>query len=337
MAVVAEGNRGRVYLSPTEEIEKVTKEAAPEWKPEQTLPVNPRDFKTPNYGMNTFGDLFTDRQLVALNTFSDLIAEAREKAIADAEKAGLDKDGVGLDAGGCGATAYGDAVVTYLAFAVDRIADRSSSICSWDYGYVKVRNTFGRQAIPMVWDYAEANIFSSSTGNFMGAIEWIKKVINQLPAKAGGKAVQADVHSVEQNSLRTIFATDPPYYDNIGYADLSDFFYVWLRRGLKHIYPDLFKTMLVPKTQELVATPYRFEGNKHKAENFFESGMKAAFGVMHANHNVRVSLVFILRLQTGGEKGRRRHRQYRLGNDAQCVDRILVPGARNMAHAYKAF
>lgn len=285
MAVVAEGNRGRVYLPPTDEMEEVAKNASPVWRPEQKMPKNPRWFSPPDYGMDTYGELFTDRQLVALNTFSHLIGEARDKVTVDAVKAGLADDGVGIAEGGSGAAAYGDAVATYLAFAVDRGTDYYSSICSWHNTGEKIRNTFGRQAIPMVWDYAEANPFSSSTGNFNGALDWITKVITQLPAKAKGHAEQSDVHVVEGKIGRSIFATDPPYYDNIGYADLSDYFYVWLRRSLKHVYPNLFKTLLVPKTQELVATPYRFEGNKRKAEQFFESGMQEAFLSMYKNHN----------------------------------------------------
>src|SRR6266704_5575055 len=167
----------------------------------------------------------------------------------------MSQDNASLNDGGVGAAAFADAVAIYLALAVDRMADRSSSICSWDTGYVKVRNTFARQAIPMVWDFAEANPFSESTGNFQGAIDWVAEVIAVSSCNTPGEATQRDATTTINGAEHPLISTDPPYYDNIGYADLSDFFYVWLRRSLISIYPDLFKTMLVPKAQELIATP----------------------------------------------------------------------------------
>jgi len=181
----------------------------------------------------------------------------------------------GLEEGGSGPRAYAEAVATYLAFAVDRCADYSSSITSWHSGRTLIRNTFARQAIPMVWDYAEGNPFSDSTGNFMGAIEWIVKVVGALPSTAKGVVNQKN--AIDLNGIGMMFSTDPPYYDNIGYADLADFFYVWIRRSLKGIYPSLFSTLMVPKEMELVATPYRFDGNKERAKAFFESGLLESF------------------------------------------------------------
>lgn len=271
MAVVAEGTRGRVYLSPTEKMIKVVKTAQPEWKPEHALPVNPRDFKTPNYGLTTFGDLFTSRQLVALNTFSDLVHEAREKVITDAKAAGLPDDDQSLSLGGLGATAYGDALSVYLTFSVDKLADRNSTICGWASLREHARNTFGRQAIPMVWDFVESNPLSDSSGNFYGGIKSIHQGLNGVNTDVFGKAEQADA-AVQSISAHKVISSDPPYYDNIGYADLSDFFYVWMRRSLRTIYPSLFGTMAVPKAEELVATPYR-HGSKQRAENFFMDGM----------------------------------------------------------------
>ncbi|NCE65609.1 DUF1156 domain-containing protein [Pseudoflavonifractor sp. 524-17] len=256
MAIVAEGDRGRLYLSPTEEHVKIARQAEPEWKPDQlvTTPCHDVD-RLPMYGMPTWGDAFTNRQLVALTTFSDLVAEAQAKVIADG-----------------GSEEYGKAVGVYLAFVVDRLADRGSSICSWDIGYTKIRNTFGRQAIPMTWDYAEGNPFSNSTGSVSSMVEWVYKCLLEFPALKFSEASQFDAQS--DCGLRDIMvSTDPPYYDNIGYADLSDFFYVWMRQSLRKTYPDLFRTMLVPKAEELVATPYRFEGSIEKARNFFEDGM----------------------------------------------------------------
>lgn len=274
MAIVAESTRGRVYLSPTDEMIQVAVSARPEWKPEHALPVNPRDFKTPNYGLNSFGDLFTPRQLVALTTFSDLVQEARNKAISNAKAAGLTDDGQGLAQGGTGATAYGDALAVYLTFAINKLADRGSTICSWDSSRSSTRNTFGRQAIPMTWDFAEPNPLSDSTGNFMGGIGWAYDVLSRMDPSTNGVVVQRDA-AIQDISIDKIISTDPPYYDNIGYADLSDFFYVWMRRSLKEIYPDLFATIAVPKGEELIAAPYR-HGTKEKAETFFLDGMTQA-------------------------------------------------------------
>ncbi|MDN6180709.1 MAG: DUF1156 domain-containing protein [Halomonas subglaciescola] len=274
MAIVAEGKRGRVYLSPTSKMITVAKSVQPEWKPEHLLPVNPRDFKTPNYGLNTFGDLFTPRQLVALTTFSDLVQEAREKIIADATAAGLSDDGKGLSQGGLEATAYGDAVAVYLLFAINKGANLWSTITSWMSDRGAFRETFARQAIPMVWDFAEANPFSNSGGNVLTALDKGRMAIEYFPSQGLGIATQQDA-AAQNISKCKVISTDPPYYDNIGYADLSDFFYVWMRRALRNIYPDLFGTMAVPKAEELVATPYR-HGSKEKAESFFMDGMTRA-------------------------------------------------------------
>lgn len=274
MAIVAEGSRGRVYLSPTQEMIDIAAKAQPQWKPEHTLPVNPRDFKTPNYGMNTFGDLFTSRQLVALTTFSDLVQEARLKAIADAQAAGMANDGLGIDAGGTGATAYGDALAVYLGFCVDRCADFNNSLTGWRAGNEKIMYLFARQAIPMVWDFGEANIMANVVGGFITNLEYQVKCVIKGQSSGRGFALQSDA-AKQEISINKVVSTDPPYYDNIGYADLSDFFYVWMRRSLRHIYPTLFSTMAVPKAEELVATPYR-HGSKEKAEKFFLDGMTQA-------------------------------------------------------------
>jgi putative DNA methylase len=247
--------------------------------------------------MRAFGDLFTSRQLVALTTFSDLVSEAKEKAIQDAIKSGLSADDLSLSEGGIGARAYGEAIAVYLGFAVARLADRNSSICSWDIGRDSTRNTFGRQAIPMTWDFCEANPLSESTGNFNGAMEWVYKVLENCDFSADGKAIQHDATSNYKDDLtKKLISSDPPYYDNIGYADLSDFFYVWLRRSISSIYPDIFSTLLVPKSQELVATPYRFGGSKQKAKEFFEVGLGQAFERMneiaHANYPLTVYYAF---------------------------------------------
>ncbi len=278
MAIVAEGTRGRVYLEPTDEAEAIAARAKPTWKPDTELPDNPRDFKTPNYGLSTFGDLFTPRQLVALTTFSDLVIEARENVIADAVTAGLPEGGLGLDAGGTGATAYGDAVAVYLAFAIDKSANLWSTVTSWMSDRGAFRETFARQAIPMVWDYAESNPLSNSGGNIATALDKARMAIEWLPAGPSAYVRQEDA-SANTTSLGKLISTDPPYYDNIGYADLSDYFYVWLRRSLRPLFPTLFSTLAVPKAEELVATPYR-HGGKPQAERFFLDGMTKAIHIL---------------------------------------------------------
>ena len=274
MAVVVEGPRGRIYLSPTAAMQTIAESAVPTWNPDVPLPNNPRDFKTPNYGLRTFGELFTPRQLVALTTFSDLVSEVRELVRLDALRAGMPDDGRGLDAGGNGATAYAEALSVFMAFAVDKASDYWSTICTWHSSKELIRNTFGRQAIPMSWDYVETNVFSDSAGNVSSAFDWAKRVLDLLPGACSGNASQLDAQR-QLLSVNKIVSTDPPYFDNIGYADLSDFFYVWLRRSLRPVFPSLFSTIVVPKTEELVATPYR-HGSKERAERFFLDGMTAA-------------------------------------------------------------
>jgi putative DNA methylase len=277
MAIVAEGERGRVYLAPTPEHEAAAQKAKPEWRPEQSLPDDPRNFWTVQYGLASYGHLFTPRQLVALTTFSDLVAEAMERVKRDALSAGLPDDGKPLRDGGTAATAYAEAVGVYLAFAISKLADRGSTICTWFTERDSTRNTFARQSIPMTWDYAELNTLLGGTGSFVGAVTWTAESIEGVAAGYGasfGDARQADATSQETSRGRVI-STDPPYYDNIGYADLSDFFYVWLRRSLRPVFPDLFATLAVPKAEELVATPYR-HGSKEKAETFFLGAMTQA-------------------------------------------------------------
>lgn len=271
-AVVAEGSRGRIYITADSEQVNAAQVEKPENIPNAVLPDNPRDFKTPNYGMTSFTDLFTNRQLTALTTFSDLVGEAQKKAEVDAVAAGLPDDDVPLREDGVGARAYGEAIAVYLAFLVDQIANHSSTICSWNAPNEQMRNTFGRQAIPMVWDYAECNIFSNSSGSYNSLYERLCKAFVAVGLMPAGIAKQRDAQC-DTGFRQIMISTDPPYYDNIGYADLSDFFYIWMRRSVKNIYPNLFRTMLVPKMEELVATPYRFEGNADRAREFFEKGM----------------------------------------------------------------
>ncbi len=220
------------------------------------------------YGFKTYKDYFTSRQLAALMTFVDLLSEVQKQ---------VERDAIGS---GCkGAEAYAKAVVTFLGFASSKLGSRNSSLASWNIHTSSPRGTFARQGLSMVWDYCEINPLTS-TGYFNGDIGWITKAIMLFPTKLTGTTHQLNAAEEIVSLNQAIISTDPPYYSNIGYADLSDFFYVWLRQGLKDIYPGLFNLMLVPKVEELVATPHRFGGDKIKAEEHFLTGLGKAFQLM---------------------------------------------------------
>ncbi|MBQ6961348.1 MAG: DUF1156 domain-containing protein [Clostridia bacterium] len=304
MAIVAQGKNGRVYFSPNGEHE--------------ILGINENDTEEANnirstflngstptramvtggvcsaYGLTTWGHLFTGRQLKALTTFSALVKEAQIQAEKDAENSGMFNDHIGIEDNGAGARAYGEAIGIYLGFVVDKLVDYHSSICSWHSSGEKMRNTFGRQALPMVWDYAECNPFCTSSGSYDNMLEWVNKAIKMFPcSNYTGHAKQFDAQS--DCGLRSIMiSTDPPYYDNIGYADLSDFFYVWMRQTLKDTFPCIFRTMLTPKAEELVATPYRFKGGMAEAKEFFEDGMFNTCVQMHkyAHEDIPVTVYY---------------------------------------------
>ncbi|MGO8901319.1 MAG: DUF1156 domain-containing protein [Isosphaeraceae bacterium] len=285
MAIVTEVPGGRVYLSPPPEHVRIAESADPSWKPDAQLPVNPRDFKTPNYGITTFADLFTSRQLVALTTFCDLVQEARHRVISDANQAGMTDDGHSLCDGGTGPDAYADSVATYLGCALSRSVDYNSAFASWRPKDSAMRSTLGKQAIPMLWDFAEANPLEKSSAGFSDCIRVIAKCVESLPANVTGQVTQLDATAAVDGAPQPFVCTDPPYYDNIGYADLSDYFYVWLRRSIARIYPSLFSTVLTPKAQELIASPYRHGGDKEKAKEFFEDGLGRAFRQIHDSSN----------------------------------------------------
>jgi putative DNA methylase len=267
LAAVVESKVGRVYISRQESDFKEVPPIATPWL-EQPLPDNARWFSPPGYGLRTYRDLFTPRQLVALTAFSDLVAEARQQAISD---------GASADRAA--------AIATFLAFCFDKCTDYWNTIATWASTGEFIRNCFARQAIPMTWDFCEGNPFSASTANWSGPIEWVAKVLDELPAGSGGTVRQLDATVLAAPAEHVIISTDPPYYDNIGYADLSDFFYVWLRRSLGSIYPEVCSTLLVPKKQELVATPYRFNGSKVAAQEFFEDGFAKAFARIRLTHD----------------------------------------------------
>ncbi|MBZ0154907.1 MAG: DUF1156 domain-containing protein [Alphaproteobacteria bacterium] len=275
MAIVAEGERGRLYFSPTAEHETIAAVAQPKWRPDGDVPARLTGGTCVPYGLEQWGDLFANRQIVALTTFSDLVQEIREIVQRDATNSRLVSDSESLSTTGAGAADYADAVSAYLGFLVDQQTNQSSTLCGWNNINQQMIVTFSRQSIAMVWDFAECNVFSTSTGSLWNLLERQVKGIASLSLNSSsGQAFQVDA-MVQQVSAGKVVATDPPYYDNIAYADLSDFFYVWLRRSLKSVFPDLFTTLTVPKAEELVATAYR-HGNREKAEAFFLKGMTQA-------------------------------------------------------------
>jgi putative DNA methylase len=287
MAIVAEGERGRAYLAPTPEHEAAALQAKPTWRPDGEIATRMTGGNCTPYGLTSWGSLFTPRQLVALTTFSDLVQESIERIRRDAIAAGI-RSADASESGDVSAESYANAVAVYLSFLVSKLADKGSSLCTWDSGppsnktasgrsarVATVRVTFGRQALPMTWDYAEVNFFSDSVGSIDTVLKTLCVPLTFFPRNAvAGSSLQSDAQ-IQNISEGSVVSTDPPYYDNIGYADLSDFFYVWLRRCLKSVYPELFLTLTVPKAEELVATSYR-HGGKEKAEAFFLNGMTQA-------------------------------------------------------------
>lgn len=279
LAVVVEGPNGRLYLPPSVEIERAAKSAVPSGD----VPTSLIDHwagctNCVVYGLDSFHQLFSLRQQTALTSFSDLVAEVSGLAKKDAEAAGV-PEGEALSVGGNGAKAYADAIATYLAFGVDKGTDYWSTMCTWHNSRETIGHTFGRQAIPMTWDYAETNVFSDSSGNWSGMIDWIVKVLQALPAQGIGVSVQHDASVPFDPVSKVVLSTDPPYYDNVPYSNISDYFYIWLRRNLRHIYPDVFATISVPKMPELVANQFR-HGGKAQAFEFFTRGMEQAMSVV---------------------------------------------------------
>lgn len=302
IAIVAEDTKGRLYLNPNAEHMAASLVEASDDIPRQELPYDPRNIWTPAYGLTKFSDLFTDRQLVALTTLSDLVSEVRSKVLKDALAAGISA-GERLEDEGVGAEAYADAVATYLALGVSRTADYNNALCTWNINRDGIAHLFTRQAIPMVWDYVETNILSNSSGNFLGQLGWIAKVIQNAPAQASG--ISSHVNAVSRDYVDFVVSTDPPYYDNISYSDLSDFFYVWLRKSLRTIHPSVVGTMLTPKADELVANPYRHDG-KQGAEKFFIEGFNSVFHRIRedeTNPDVPMTVYYAYKQQDRGKDG----------------------------------
>lgn len=303
MAIVAACDRGRVYLDPTVEHQAIATSQEPQDPPETELPAKALSFRVQEYGMLKWRQLFTLRQLVALTTFSDLLSVARDRAKADAIAAGLSSDETPLDKCGNGAQAYADAVATYLGLGISKLADSGNALVSWKPSMDQPIHLFTRQAVPMVWDFAEPNIFSNAMGDLSVTLGNIARVIVQLPASSCSYSKQEDAQSSNEGRP-SVVSTDPPYYDNIGYADLSDFFYVWLRRSLRPVFPDLFATIAVPKDEELVATPFR-HGGREAAEKFFLAGMTRAMERLceHAHPAFPVTIYYAFKQSESTDAG----------------------------------
>lgn len=251
VAIVASGKGGRKYVEANDQHEQLAFSETPEWRPEYPLSQHPQYMSVTNYGPTNISDLFMDRQTIALNTFLDEIPHVIAEIDASQE--------------------YKNALETYLALGVSRLANRQSTSTFWHTSRENVEQVFAMQALPMRWDTAEGNPFSTSSGNFIGQVEYLAKSVASLPAsQVPGVEKQMDAQTVDFTDF--VISTDPPYYDNVPYADLSDFFYVWLRHSLKDRYPDLFQTMLVPKAEELVADHQRHRG-RDPADEFFLNGM----------------------------------------------------------------
>jgi putative DNA methylase len=280
MATVLEAVGKRAYLAGNSDQEALASVELPNGLPEDELAHDPRSLWCVNYGLTRFRDLFRPRQLLALSTFSEVVSNLHDRISSDAKSAGLSENR---------AEEYSRAITLYLGLAVGRCADYNSDICSWIVNRETIRNTFGRQSIPMTWDSAEANILGNTTGNWLGQVQWIAKVIEQTVARTQTHISQANATSVLY-PYNVVVSTDPPYYDNIPYAVLADFFYVWLRKTLRKDFPEITGTVLTPKSEELVATPYRFDGDKKAAEVFFEEGFIQTFRQIYKYHNKDVPL-----------------------------------------------
>ena len=297
MAIVAEGDSERVYLDPDDEHVPIADRAESHVVPETDLPEKALGFRVQLYGMTKHHHLFTSRQLTALIAFSDLVRLVREKVKQDAIVAGFPDDSVPLRAGGKNAHAYSETIAIYLGCALSRLASYNNSICRWNEGGGSIAQIFTRQTIAMIWNFIESNPLEKMSGNWIGAVEWVTDVLKDLPVGIEGRVTQMDSsRTLPSTEVLPLITTDPPYYDNIGYADLSDFFYIWIRRSLRQVYPDLFNLMLVPKAEELIASRFRFGGDKTKAEEHFLTGLGKAFHLMriraHLNYPMTVYYAF---------------------------------------------
>ncbi len=302
LCAVAKVDRKRVFLPPGEIVSPTIDRPDFTWL-KQTISNNPRWFSPPGFGFPTFHDLFTSRQLILLSTFCDLVGEARQKVIADGIDGGLDNEFGGQDDKRETLASYADAVATYLGFGVSRLSDIQNSLCMWENTKTQIRHCFTRQALPMLWDFAEAGAFSDAAGDFATSLGSLCKCIEKFPASPNGYTRQLDARTAIDGMPGAVISTDPPYYDNIGYADLSDFFYVWLRRSLAKMYPQVFSTLLTPKSEELIASPFRHEGDKAKAEEFFEQGLADSFLQIYGKQNQSFPMTLFYAFKQAESKG----------------------------------
>jgi putative DNA methylase len=306
MAIVAEGDRRRIYVSPNRSQIEIAEKAAPDWRPETSLPDQALGFRVQGYGMTEHHHLYTERQLLILTTLIDLLSKVRKQVIADALDSDYINDRKSLEDGGKGANAYADAVTTYLAFAIDRLSANCSTLCVWSSAAKNelVMQVFGRQTLSMTWDFGENNPFSQSGGNFSGSINNVLRCLELLPTNHSGNAYQGDAARGEYKATSPLVSTDPPYYDNVPYADLSDYFYVWLRPALLESFPSTLSTLLVPKSAELVADPFR-HGSKEKAETFFVKGITETFRkvVEYSRRDTPITIYYAFKQEEGSDEG----------------------------------
>lgn len=284
LAIVADGARTRIFVAPTDDGGLSVPE--PSFTVSGPVPRHLTGGTCAVYGLDEWSKLFTPRQALALATFSDLLTEVRQQVLADCESVGIADDGVPLREGGAASTARADAIITYLALGISRLADMCNSLCRWESSRTQVRNLFGRQAIPMVWDFAENNVFNDAGGDFRTSLGSVTNALLRLPSRGHGETAQRDARARVSEVGTCVVSTDPPYYDNVSYADLSDFFYVWLRRNLADVWPDETATLLTPKADELIANQYR-AGSRQKAHKHFETGMQEVFSAAAANADPR--------------------------------------------------
>ena len=305
LAVVAQGRSGRTYLSPDEHQEHagVTVPVDEEWVPSTELPSQALGFRVQAYGISRHQELFTPRQLHTLGVMARVIDELHDNVAEAAARAGFDAGDEGLESGGGGAQAYADAVCTYLALAMDRVAMSLNTLVRWNPVGEKAQHAFGRQALSMTWDFADPNVFGTATGSISAAIKLVVEPLAQLPAHPAARITQADAAQHLEGPPRMLIATDPPYYDNIGYADLADFFYVWLRLALGRFTPGLLSTLLTPKAAEMIADPGRFAGDRQAARSHFEHGLADAFTRMRERHDDRFPLPIFYAFKQAEEDG----------------------------------
>jgi putative DNA methylase len=270
MAIVAEGKRQREYLAPDEAHEEAADLLRPNDAPDAELPEQALGFRVQGYGMRNWADLFTSRQLTALTMLSDLVIEAKNRASADACSAGFTTER---------SKKYSDAIATYLAFTISKLLDYNCSLVAWYPQEDRPAHVFTRQALPMVWDYAELNPFASIGGTWEGCLRVVVEAMIGLTGNSDNSHIRQADAAANSEMSRALTCTDPPYYDNVGYADLADFFYVWLRRSLADVYPDLMGTVLTPKAAELVADPFRHH-SVEEANHFFENGFRRVFSLL---------------------------------------------------------